>query len=176
MVKGSSGGSFAQDTPNGGRPPGGGPSRGSESARAAERALKEKMGRDRVRDKGYRKAAEFLMLLGKEDASKVLQHLHEDEVTGIMREIAQIQKIDGEQANRVLEEFGYLMKTRDLVARGGIEAARSILVSAFGEEKGAAILDKIRERTIPHPFAFLMDLEFEQLLLVLKDESPRCSR
>jgi flagellar motor switch protein FliG len=142
-------------------------------ARSAEEALKDKIHRDRERDKGYRKAAEFLMLLGKEDASKVLTHLTEEEVTGIMREIAQIKSIDSQQAHRILEEFGYLMKTRDLVARGGIEAARSILVTAFGAEKGQAVLEKIRERTIPHPFAFLMDLEFEQLALLLKDESPQ---
>jgi flagellar motor switch protein FliG len=140
--------------------------------RTPEEALKEKLQRDRERDKGYRKAAEFLMLLGQEDASKVLTHLSEEEVTGIMREIAQIQRIDADQAHRILEEFGYLMKTRDLVARGGIEAARSILLSTFGAEKGEEILARIRERTIPHPFAFLMDLEFEQLLLLLKDESP----
>jgi flagellar motor switch protein FliG len=144
----------------------------ARSARSAEEALKEKIRRDRQRDRGYRKAAEFLMLLDRDDASKVLTHLTEEEVTGIMREIAQIQHIDTDQAHKVLEEFGYLMKTRDLVARGGVEAARNILVAAFGEEKGDTILAKIRERTIPHPFAFLMDLEFEQLLLLLKDESP----
>jgi flagellar motor switch protein FliG len=141
-------------------------------ARSPEEALKDKLRRDRERDKGYRKAAEFLMLLGKDDASRVLQHLTEEEITGVMREIAQIERIDADQAHKVLEEFGYLMKTRDLVARGGFEAARSILVAAFGDEKGTAVLEKIRERTIPHPFAFLMDLEFEQLLLLLKDESP----
>jgi flagellar motor switch protein FliG len=140
--------------------------------RSAEEALKEKIRRDRDLDTGYRKAAEFLMLLGRDDASKVLTHLTEDEVTGIMREIAQIRSIDAEQAHKVLEEFGYLMQTRDLVARGGVDAARSILTTAFGAEKGEAILAKIRERTIPHPFAFLMDLEFEQLGLLLKDESP----
>lgn len=142
------------------------------AGRSAEEALKEKIRRDRELDTGYRKAAEFLMILGRDDASKVLTHLTEEEVTGIMREIAQIQRIDGDQAHKVLEEFGYLMQTRDLVARGGVEAARSILITAFGDEKGEAILAKIRERTIPHPFAFLMDLEFEQLGLLLKDESP----
>ena len=147
--------------------------RGGDGPQAREEALTAKIRRDRERDQGYRKAAEFLVLLGKEDASKVLKHLSEDEVTGIMREIAQIQNIDSQKAHLVLEEFGYLMKTRDLVARGGIEAARSILLAAFGDEKGETILAKIRERTIPHPFAFLMDLEFEQLLLGLKDESPQ---
>jgi flagellar motor switch protein FliG len=152
------------DATRGGRQPSG--------AQAREKALTEKIRRDRERDQGYRKAAEFLVLLGKQDASKVLKHLDEEEVTGIMREIAQIRSIDVDRANQVLEEFGYLMKTRDLVARGGLDAARAILVGAFGEEKGDAILSKIRERTVPHPFSFLMDLEFDQLLLLLKDESP----
>lgn len=149
------------------------PRREQNGPQAREQALTQKIRRDRERDQGYRKAAQFLVLLGKEDASKVLKHLSEEEVTGIMREIAQTRDIGGEEAHQVLEEFGYLMKTRDLVARGGIDAARSILLATFGEEKADAMLARIRERTIPHPFAFLMDLEFEQLLLVLKDESPQ---
>ena len=159
----------------GGPGPGSGGSRAPKnrsSPRDPRSAVLWKIQKAQERDKGYRKAAEFLMVLGREEASKVLKHLSEEEVTAITREIAQIRTIDEEGARKVLEEFGYLMKTRDLVARGGIDTARGILVAAFGEEKGLALLEKIRQRTIPHPFAFLMDLDFEQLLLLLKDESP----
>ncbi len=111
------------------------------------------------------------MLLGKEEAARVLKHLTEQEVAGISEEISGLEELSGREASRVLEEFGYLVKTKDLIARGGIVKAREIVVAAFGEEKGGAIVDKIIERTAPHPFAFFMDLDIEQVKLLLKHES-----
>lgn len=113
------------------------------------------------------------MLLSKEEAAKVLKHLSEQEAAGISAEISELGQVDKRQAARVLEEFGYLMKSRDLVARGGIEKAREIVVAAFGQEKGGAMVEKILERTVPHPFAFLMDLDIEQVKLLLKQESAQ---
>ncbi len=127
--------------------------------------------KDAIRDSGYRKAAEFLILLGKEEAAKVLKHMTEEEVKGITREIALIKSIDEREAKKILEEFGYLATTKDLIARGGLEKAKEILVKAFGEEKGNAIFKKIEMKTVPHPFSFLMDLDFEQVKMLLKDES-----
>lgn len=111
------------------------------------------------------------MLLGKDEASRVLKHLSEQEAVGISREIARLKKLSAREGTKILEEFGYLLKTRDLVARGGIEKAREILYAAFGEEKGKTIMENIAAKTAPHPFTFLMDLDVEQVLLLLKNES-----
>lgn len=127
--------------------------------------------KDSLRDKGYAKAARFLMLLGKEEAARVMKHLDEQEVAGITREIAQTGTIDAREAARILEEFGYLVKTQDLVARGGVQLAEQILRRAFDEQKAAAMIDRLKTRTAPHPFSFLMDLDLEQVRLLLKDES-----
>lgn len=127
--------------------------------------------KDALRDKGYTKAARFLMILGQERAAEVLRHLSEEEVAGISREIAQVENVGAEEAAKILEEFGYLVKTQDLVARGGLELARAILQKAFDPEKAQALVEKIRFRTAPHPFSFLMDLDLEQVRLLLKNES-----
>ncbi len=127
--------------------------------------------KETVRDTGYRKAAEFLILLGKEDAARVLGHLTEKEVKGITAEIASIKNLNAKEAKKVLEEFGYLATTKDLIARGGLDKAREMLVKAFGEEKGNELYKKIEMKTVPHPFAFLNDLETDQILILLKNES-----
>ncbi len=127
--------------------------------------------KDNLRDKGYSKAARFLMLLGKEEAAKVMKHLEEEEIAGITKEIAQIDKIESNEAAKILEEFGYLLKTQDLVARGGLAMAEAILRKAFDEDKATALVNKLKNRTAPHPFSFLMDLDFEQVRLLLKNES-----
>ena len=129
--------------------------------------------RDVARDKGYEKAARFLVLLGKEQASEVLKHLSEEEVAGITREIAALQRMDIQEASKILEEFGYLVKTKDLVARGGVDMAKEILRAAFDEDRASVLIDRLALKTAPHPFAFLMDLDIEQVKLLLKNESPQ---
>jgi flagellar motor switch protein FliG len=128
--------------------------------------------KDEARDAGYAKAARFLVLLGKEQASEVLKHLSEEEVAGITREIASLERMDTREAAKILEEFGYLVRTKDLVARGGIEMAKEILKAAFDEEKAASLIEKLSLRTAPHPFSFLMDLDLEQVKSLLRAESP----
>jgi flagellar motor switch protein FliG len=129
--------------------------------------------KDEARDKGYAKAARFLVLLGKEQASEVLKHLSEEEVAGITQEIASLERMDTNEASKILEEFGYLVRTKDLVARGGVEMAKEILRAAFDEEKANTLIEKLALRTAPHPFSFLMDLDLEQVKALLRVESPQ---
>ncbi len=120
---------------------------------------------------GYRKAAKFLLLLGKKEAAKVLGHFSEEEIKIITKEIASIKRISKEESRAVLEEFGYLKPQKPYAAGGGVEAAREMLMNAFGEEKGKKILDKVLPFGGEKPFSFLEDLENEQLIMVLRKES-----
>ena len=127
--------------------------------------------RETSRDTGYRKAAQFLMLLGKEEAARVLRHLAPQEVEGITREIARTQSIDERDATKVLEEFGYLSQTRALIAQGGIEEAQEILVASVGSEKAQKIIDKVRKDMAPPPFTFLKDVDVHQVIALVRQES-----
>jgi flagellar motor switch protein FliG len=128
---------------------------------------------DVARDKGYAKAARFLVLLGKEQAAEVLKNLSEEEVAGITREIASLERMDTQEAAKILEEFGYLVKTKDLIARGGVQMAEEILRAAFDEDRARVLIERLAMKTAPHPFSFLMDLDIEQVKLLLKNESPQ---
>jgi flagellar motor switch protein FliG len=123
------------------------------------------------KDRGFQRAARFIMLLGKEQAPEVLKHFSEKEVEGITKEIAQIDKLNAEEAGKVLKEFGCLQKSRELATQGGVNKAREILISAFGKEKAETFITKILKRSPHPPFSFLEDLEQEQVNLLLKDES-----
>lgn len=59
---------------------------------------------------GYRKAAKLILLLGTDQAVKVLKHLEPEEVEAISAEIATIQKIDRIESEHLLKEFGLIMK------------------------------------------------------------------
>jgi flagellar motor switch protein FliG len=123
------------------------------------------------RDAGYRKAAQFLMLLGKNEAARVLSHMSPEEVEGITREIARTQRIEEKEAAKILEEFGYISETKDLIATGGIERAREMLVSSVGAEKAELILTKVRKDLAPPPFTFLKDIDVHQAISLVREES-----
>ncbi len=123
------------------------------------------------RDAGYRKAARLLMILGKDEAAKVLRHMSPKEVEGIAHEIARTEKIEEHEASKILEEFGFIRETKDLIAAGGIEKAEAMLLASVGPEKAEEILAKVRKEMAPPPFSFLMDLDFHQTVSLLKEES-----
>jgi len=128
--------------------------------------------REVTRDSGYRKAAKFLILLGEEEAARVLKHLSEEEIEGVTREIADIRTVDSREANKILQEFGYLVRSRSLMARGGLERAREMLEAAFGREKGEIAYQRLLEKTDYHPFSFVDSLDDAQISGMLRDESP----
>lgn len=123
-----------------------------------------------VDKKGYRKAAKMLLLLGKDEAAKVLKDFSAEQVEAISLEIARISKIDNSEAAQLFEELGMARRHRGAV-KAGPPAARAMLVGAFGEERGLAILKRVVPETREVPFRFLEDIEPEQILLLLKNES-----
>jgi flagellar motor switch protein FliG len=128
--------------------------------------------KETTRDAGYRKAARLLMILGKDEAAKVLSHLSPKEVEGIAQEIARTEHIDQKEAAAILEEFGYIRQTKDLIASGGIEKAEEMLVASIGRERAEAILTKVKKEMAPPPFSFLMDIDIHQTVSLLREESP----
>jgi len=123
------------------------------------------------KENSYRKVAKFFILIGKNEASQILQFFSEEETEKIIREISQIKRVDPVEAEKLLHEFGFLkIQSRNPV--GGIETARRILTHAFGEELGRGIL----QRSIPleeqRLFSYINELEPYQLYQVLKDETP----
>ncbi|NWG14020.1 MAG: flagellar motor switch protein FliG [Acidobacteria bacterium] len=92
---------------------------------------------------GTKKAAILMVLLGDEASAGVFRHLQEDEVQEISREISRLGKIDPEVADSVLDEFYRLTMAQTLVARGGAEFAKRLLMKAFGGEASKKLLDRL---------------------------------
>jgi flagellar motor switch protein FliG len=126
-------------------------------------------------DSKYRRVAKFLILIGADEAARILPHLEPDQIEAVSREIATIRGIVPGEGEAILEEFKSLLSAsyRYLGASsGGLEEARRILYAAFGAEKGEALLNKSLPLSKGSPFNFLEDFEPEQVAFLLKDESP----
>ena len=122
-----------------------------------------------------KKVAQFMVLVGSDEASKILSRLEPDIVEGISKEIVAIKQINSEEAEAVLDEFRSLLSPAygfSGSSTGGQEEARRILYAAFGPEKGESILTKAVPEAAGNPFDFLSDFSGEQLGLLFKDESP----
>jgi flagellar motor switch protein FliG len=123
----------------------------------------------------YRRVAQFLVLVGSDEASRVLSQLESEQVEAVSQEIAAIRGITAEEGEAVLEEFRSLLSSPYVYSgssSGGTAAARRLLYAAFGPEKGEAFLKKAVPEAAENAFDFLKDFSGEQMALFFKDESP----
>ena len=118
---------------------------------------------------GIKKAAKLIILLGKDKAAVILNHLSDSEITKVMVEVAKIRKVDKVEAEHLLQEFDFLIKLPEL-PKGGKQQAKEFLTSAFGEDKAQSILSRALPQDYEKPFDFLNDLEYQQIITALKGE------
>ena len=141
------------------------------SSRISQNAEKKVHGLVEESKAGAKRAAKLLMLLDSEDASRIVKHLNEDEIETITREIADIGKIDSGEANKILDDFHLKIK-RGRPVKGGPAMAKEILVASLGEDRGMSLFRRAVPIEIDNPFDFLDDLDFQQILMLLKREPP----
>ncbi len=120
--------------------------------------------------RGRSQAAGLLLLLGKEEAGKVLRNMSDREIEQVTAEIAGINELGREEALAILQEFGERVNL--LGGRsGGVDTAREFLSTAFGAEKAESIIGRAVPDALPAPFDFMNDLTLPQILQVLGEES-----
>jgi len=137
--------------------------------------------RGTARDRGFEHVAKFLLLLGAGAAARVLSRLSAAEVAGIVGEIALIGSVEQREAQRILQEFGYPLETRELYAHGGAAAADAMLRAAFGEEGARHWQERVPAPAAPGPGAEpaavwelqLLEAEEDQLRQALEERSDR---
>jgi flagellar motor switch protein FliG len=117
----------------------------------------------------YRRVAKFLLLIGVDEAAKVMPHLTEEQTEKIIPEIASIRSVSPDEASTILAEFQALVqRSRE---DGGVDTARTILEKAFGSEKAADMLNKSVPFSAGKPFEYLAEADSEKVGQLLKDES-----
>ena len=121
------------------------------------------------KDSIYRRVAKFFVIVGIDEAAKILPHLTEEQTEKIIPEIASIQKITPEESASILEEFESLVeKARE---EGGLETARNILTKAYGSEKAEDMLKKSVKYPDGKPFDYLSDANAERIKVLIDGES-----
>lgn len=117
----------------------------------------------------YRRVAKFLVVIGIDEAAKIIPHLTEEQTEKIVPEIASIRSVPQEEAQEVLKEFeSLLVKARE---EGGLDTARTILTKAYGSEKAEQFIQKAVKYPDGKPFDYLEDANAERIGVLLAGES-----
>jgi len=123
----------------------------------------------------FKRAAQFMVLIGSEEASKILPRLEPDQVEAISKEIVGLKSIQPAEAEAVLEEFRELLSPSygySGSSAGGVDEARKLLYAAFGPERGESMLINAVPEVKESPFDFLSDFTGEQLAMLFRNENP----
>jgi flagellar motor switch protein FliG len=122
-----------------------------------------------------RKAAMLLIVLGEQASADLLQHLAEDDVQKVSREVAKITAISAEQAEVVLNEFHQITTAGTYVARGGVDFARKLLMRAFSPETARRLLDRLAKAlgTEAASFDAIQKADPGQLAKFIHNEHPQ---
>jgi flagellar motor switch protein FliG len=123
------------------------------------------------KESSYRKVAKFLLLIGVDEAAKVIAKLTPEQTEKVVLELASIRSVDKDEASVVLAEFDSLLK-QAREPSGGVETARTILEAAFGPERAEAMLLKAVPDAHGRPFDYLDDIDPDRLSRLIVDELP----
>ena len=121
------------------------------------------------------KAAMLLIVLGEQSSAALLNQLSEDDVQRVTREVAKITAISPEQAETVLEEFHSISVAGDYVARGGMDYARKMLLTAFEPEAARRALDRLTKALGSDAASFdaIQKADPQQLAKFIHSEHPQ---
>lgn len=117
----------------------------------------------------YRRVAKFLLLIGEEEAAKVMPHLSETQIEKIIPEIASIRTVGKDEAAVIMAEFQSLLQNAR--KSGGVDTAREILEKAYGKEKASRMMSKAIPLEGKIPFEYFRDADNEKIYNLLSDES-----
>jgi len=92
---------------------------------------------------GIQKSAILLMSLGEDAAAEVLKYLAPREVQKLGAAMANLKQVSREKIDGVLNDFRSVAEERSALGMASDEYIRSVLTKALGNDKAAALLDRI---------------------------------
>lgn len=94
---------------------------------------------------GRRKAAILLSMLPPDEAASVLKQLDEREVEILLSEMAKLGVVADDTVQQLVEESLQRLQSRQPIASGNAAKVQSLLIQAFGVQRGKALWAKLEE-------------------------------
>ncbi len=122
--------------------------------------------------KPEQKAAALVVAVGSKAASGMLEFLSDDEVEQLASEVAKIGRLLPETVDEVFGEVYEEATAQQLLAAGGIDYAKEMLVDWKGD-RGHEIIERLITDIEATPFGFVRKSNPEKLSAVLAEEHPQ---
>ena len=120
------------------------------------------------------KLAALLIILGPQNASKILKGFEEPDVTAITTAMATLPMIHQNLQRDILREFSDVAVQASSALRGGLEVAQNTLEQAVGAVNAREIMGRVAPRRAEtSPMHQLVDKEARQIVNVVKTEQPQ---
>jgi flagellar motor switch protein FliG len=122
---------------------------------------------------GLRKAAIFLVQLGRDKAARVMALLPEPLVEELTGEIVRLRDVTNDDTTAVFAEAHAVLASQSGSARGGLDLARQLLAQSVGSERADEIMERLGATLADMPFEGIRKADARQLLSFLGDEHPQ---
>ena len=119
------------------------------------------------------KAAILMVAIGPDAATELFKHMTQDQVEVLTVEIARMGRVTPETRENIVEEFHDLCIAQEFIAEGGLDAAKDLLMSAFGADKADQIVGRVMQALQVMPFDFLKKADATQLVTFIQNEHPQ---
>lgn len=122
---------------------------------------------------GTERAAILLLSLGEQEAAQVLRHVGAKEVQRIGAAMSRLASVSREEVQNVLAEFNTQVETQTSVGVGAEDFLRKVLTDALGEEKAAAIIDRINIGRANKGLEALKWMDARSVAELIRQEHPQ---
>ncbi|MEW5981071.1 MAG: flagellar motor switch protein FliG [Acidobacteriota bacterium] len=122
---------------------------------------------------GARKAAILSLLIGQESTATYFQHLGEQEVAAITKELARLQAVPPETGEGVLEEFHAMWADPLRSARGGTQFVKQVLARSLSPDIAHRVQERVKLGDSKPVFAVFDDADPQHLSKFILTEHPQ---
>jgi flagellar motor switch protein FliG len=119
-----------------------------------------------------RKAAILVASLPEDEAVNLLSRLEPKQVEQVSIEIARLKNVSADEQDLVINQFAESNPGSSGFEAGGLERAKQLVQAALGKNATTA-LDNIRQSIEAVPFAFLRNVDSQNILTYVVDEHPQ---
>ena len=121
---------------------------------------------------GPQKAAVFLMMMGEEYTTQILERLDEDEISKLATQMSEIKYVPPDILNKVMNEYTKEVKTDQLMVEGE-SFLKALIDSGLERDKANAIYKEIEKSRKNVPFSYLEGMDNSGLIGFIKGEHPQ---
>ncbi len=119
-----------------------------------------------------RKAAILVTSLPEDEAVMLLSRLDSKQIEEVSIEIARLKSVAPEEQDQVITQFAESNPGSSGLEAGGLDRAKQLVQAALGKNATTA-LDNIRQSMESVPFAFLRNVDSQNILTYVVDEHPQ---